>query len=328
MNAVVPGNVREHEPMIRRRLPLAALVVLVLATACTGGGDTSSIDPSSFAAQMGSTDLSVGTPQRVQMGLFSSTQSGGVRLVTSGTIEMTLTPPAGSGTPVQTAASYIPAFGTQGGAAGTPSLTTPAEARGVYGADGVTFDVPGVWQAAVSLTIDGAPLQLTTQFQVNAKPALPAPGEKALRTKNLTMSSDVDPVAIDSRAQDGAPVPDPDLHRTTIASAIAQHRAALVLFATPVYCQSQFCGPSADALEELAQTGPKDAAYIHVEIWKHFAATGGVVNQGAADWVYRNGDLTEPWLFLIGRDGTIVDRWGPLFDLQDVMSELRQADGS
>ena len=28
----------------------------------------------------------------------------------------------------------------------------------------------------------------------------------------------------------------------------------------------------------------------------------------------RNGDLTEPWLFLIGSDGTILDRWCPLFD--------------
>jgi hypothetical protein len=324
------------KPMSRRRLSLAALVAVVLATACTGGGGTASpdaagsgsIDPTTFAAQMGSGDLYVGAPQRVQIGLFSSTQTGGVRLVTSGAVSVTLTPPAGSGTPVETTASYIPAFGTQGDASGTPTLTTPADARGVYGAEDVTFDAPGVWQAAVSLTLDGTPLQLTTDFQVNAKPALPAPGQRALRTKNLTMSSDVDPVAIDSRAQDGAPVPDPDLHRWTIAQAIAQHRAALVLFATPVYCQSQFCGPSVDGLEQLAKTGPKDAVYIHVEIWKHFAATGGVVNQGAADWLYRNGDLTEPWLYLIGRDGMIVDRWGPLFDPQEVMDELRQADGS
>jgi hypothetical protein len=320
--------------MIRRLLSLAALGV-VFSSACAGGDTSSptsagsgSIDPTTFAASMGSTDLYVGAPQRVQIGLFSSTPSGGTRLVTSGTIAMTLTPPAGSGTPVQTTADYIPAYGTQGDASGVPTLTTPADARGVYGADDVAFDAPGVWQATVSLTLEGAPLQLSTQFQVNAKPALPAPGQEALHTENLTMSSDVDPVAIDSRAQDGQPVPDPDLHDTTIAAAVAQHRASLVLFATPVYCQSQFCGPSADGLEELARTGPKDAAYIHVEIWKHFAATGGVVNQAAADWVYRNGDLTEPWLFLIGRDGTIVDRWGPLFDVQEVMRELRQADTS
>jgi hypothetical protein len=314
--------------MVRRRLPLATLAVLMLSTACSGGGDTPSIDPTTFAASMGSTDLFVGSPQRVQIGLFSSAQSGDVRLVTSGSVALTLTPPSGSGTPVEATAAYIPAFGTPGDASGAPTLTTPGDARGVYGAEDVTFDAAGVWQATVSLTLDGEALQLSTQFQVNAKPALPAPGQRALPTKNLTMSSDVDPVAIDSRAQDGAPVPDPDLHRTTIAAAIAQHRAALVLFATPVYCQSQFCGPSADALEKLAKAGPKDAAYIHVEIWKHFAATGSVVNQGAADWVYRNGDLTEPWLYLIGRDGTIVDRWGPLFDLDEVMRELRQADGS
>ena len=192
---------------------------------------------------------------------------------------MTLTPPAGSGTPVQTTGAYIPAFGTQGDATGVPTLTTPADARGVYGAENVTFDAAGRVAGHRVAHARRLAAPALDQFQVGAKPALPAPGQEALRTENLTMSSDVDPVAIDSRAQDGAPVPDPDLHDTTIAAAVAQHRTTLVLFATPVYCQSQFCGPSADGLEQLAGTGPKDAVYIHVEIWKHFAATGGVVNQ-------------------------------------------------
>jgi hypothetical protein len=321
------------KPMTRRRLPLASLLVLVLVSGCTGGGDSSgpnptgSIDPTTFAASMASLDLYVGTPQRVQIGLFSSTQSGGVRLVTSGTIPMKLTPAGGAGTPVQTTASYIPAFGTQGGASGQPTLTTPADARGVYGAENVTFDAAGTWQAEVSLSIDGTPLDLTAAFPVYDKPAYPAPGQRARATENLTMASDVAPQAIDSRAQDGAAVPDPELHRTTIADALHAHEAALVLFATPVYCQSQFCGPSDDALEQIAKTGPRDAAYIHVEIWKDYS--NSVVNQAAADWVYRRGDVTDPWLFLIDRTGKIVDRWGGgLFDVGEVMRELRAADGT
>ncbi len=316
--------------MARRVVLTAAL--LVLASACSNGGSSTpadgpgSLDPTTFAASMGSVELYVGAPQRVQIGIFSSTQDGGVRLLTSGTVEMTLTPPDGSGTPITTTASYIPAFGTNGDASGAPTLTTPADARGVYGAENITFPRAGTWQAEVTASVDGDPLDLSAAFQVYDKPAYPAPGDKALRTKNLTLDSDVDPIAIDSRAQSGTAVPDPELHRMTIASALAQHRVTLALFATPVYCQSQFCGPSTDALEQIAKTGPKDAAYIHVEIWKDYSNT--VVNKAAADWVFRRGDLTEPWLFLIGHDGKIVDRWGPLFDPQEVMRELRRADGA
>ena len=41
-----------------------------------------------------------------------------------------------------------------------------------------------------------------------------------------------------------------------------------------------------------------------MEIYKEVTTTANgqpkrVINQAAADWVYRNNDLTEPWLFEI-----------------------------
>jgi hypothetical protein len=65
--------------------------------------------------------------------------------------------------------------------------------------------------------------------------------------------------------------------------------------------------------------------YIHVEIWKDF--DGKVVNKGAAEWLLRElpdgtPEMTEPWLFLIGADGKITDRWGPLFDPAEVNGAL------
>ena len=60
--------------------------------------------------------------------------------------------------------------------------------------------------------------------------------------------------------------------------------------------------------------------FIHVEIWNDFQKS--VVNEAAADWLYRDGDLTEPWLYLIGADGVIADRWGPLFDPDEVAAAL------
>jgi hypothetical protein len=173
----------------------------------------------------------------------------------------------------------------------------------------------------MSFTVGGPPQNLSTQFGVSDKPALPAPGHKALDTTNLTMAdTNVNPEAIDSRAQGGQKVPDPELHQDTISGALAAHQPILALFSTPVYCQSQFCGPSTDALEQIAKTGPKNAAYIHIEIYKDYAKHQ--INTAAGQWLLRNGNLTEPWLFLIGPDGKIVDRWSPLFDVHEVQAEL------
>ena len=107
-------------------------------------------------------------------------------------------------------------------------------------------------------------------------------------------------------------MPDPELHDTTIAEALRQGRPILVQFATPVYCESQFCGPTVEAQEALAAEYGDVAEFIHVEIWRDFDQS--VVNRAAADWLLRGESLTEPWMYLIGSDGVIVERWGPLFD--------------
>jgi hypothetical protein len=299
---------------------IAVALVFLAAVACTNDSPSTASDASSstsYAMEVATSDLYAGTPQRLQVGIFNQSANG-VELLTGGSIPLSLTA-ADGGQPVEGTATYVPAPGTA--VASSPTLTSPAKARGVYQLEHVTFPSTGVWTASTSFTADGQTQTLTTQFGVSNQPALPAPGQKALDTTNLTMAdTNVNPVAIDSRAQDGAKVPDPELHQDTISGALAAHRPILALFSTPVYCQSQFCGPSTDALEQIAKIGPKNAAYIHVEIYKDYAKHQ--INQAAGQWLLRNGNLTEPWLFLIGPDGKIVDRWSPLFDVHEVQAEL------
>jgi len=315
---------REHGSM-RRTMTASVLAGLLLAACASASspssGGTSPSAGTNFALQVASTDLYAGTAQRVQVGVFGSTDQG-VQLLTGGSIPLTLVA-ADGGAPITGTANYVPAPGTPSTA--SPGLTPASQARGVYQLKDVTFPSAGVWQAQLSFTNGDQPVDLTSSFAVADKPAYPAPGQPALKTVNLTMADKGNPQAIDSRAQDGAPVPDPELHQDTIAGAIAAHRAALVLFATPVYCTSQFCGPTTDALQQLAKTGPRTADYIHVEIYNDYSTS--TINKAAGDWLLRNGDLTEPWLYLIGTDGTIVDRWSPLFDPAEVRAELLQVAG-
>ena len=313
---------------MRRSLTLT-LTLGLLASACSGSGDA---DPSpapsgpSFNAEIASADLYVGAPQRFLVGLFAG-DADGLRYVSYGDLDLRFTF-LGDGTATPSpgptaAATYVGAPGT--GTNGTsPALTQPSEARGVYQAEGVTFDRVGIWQVTARAQVaEVGPMQVTGAFSVAAEPALPAPGQRALKTENLTIDNkDEPPGAIDSRAVGGGPIPDQNLHRWTIAEAIRQHRPALVSFATPVYCESKFCGPVVDAVEQLSQRYDDRAAFIHVEIYHD--RVKNEINQAAADWLFRDDELREPWLFLIGADGTIVDRWGVLWDPEEVGAELRK----
>jgi hypothetical protein len=316
-----------------RRSLVAVLSVALLASACTGSGDPSTPTPSSgtsatsVSMEVASSDLAVGAPQHFELGIFSS-DGQGVKLLAFGQMSFAFSFLGdGSGAPQpgpQATGTYVAAFGTpQSGPA--PAFTDPNDARGIYQAD-VEFDQAGIWQVDATVELPGLGTRtLSTPFVVSEKHSLPAPGDRAQPTENLTIDSKgVPPAAIDSRALDGAPVPDAELHGTTIADALGQHRPILVIFSTPTFCVSLMCGPETDGLEDLAKRYADRAVFIHVEIWRNYQKS--VVNKAAADWVCCNetGDLTEPWLFLIGPDGVIKDRWGPLFDPDEVAKELAQ----
>ena len=313
----------------RRSLSLAVMAAVAFASAaCTtadGSGPTLEVD-ASFAAEMASSAHYVGAPQRVQVGILA-TDSQGQHVVTGGSVDLTFAYQGEDGGdsgpgPIATA-SYVAVPGTEPAGDG-PGITTSA--RGIYQAEDVVFDRPGIWGVTVSVEIDGVTRELPATVEVFEDSPIPAPGDRAPRTETLTMDSDVRPGAIDSMADGSGDVPDPELHRITIADAIRQGRPALVLFGTPAYCTSRMCGPEVQELQRLASEYPDLGEYIHVEIWKDY--DGQVINRGAADWLlWKRPDgtpeLTEPWLYLIGADGVIVDRWGSLFDTEEVASALQ-----
>ncbi len=313
---------------MRRPLPAFVLLGALLLGACTSEGEPtpepSSTQPGAqLAVAMATSDHYVEAPQRVSVGLILPDQ----RLVSFGSVDVAFSYIGTAEEPLEpqpgpsAVAVYVPTPGTADKPSG-PVVTLPSEARGVYQAEGVTFDRAGFWQ--IDVTADVAELGVQrgrATFEVREDPAYPAPGEPAPPTRNLTLrSKDAPLAAIDSRATTLDRIPDPELHVWTIARAIAQERPALVVFSTPVFCVSQFCGPVTDVVERLAARYDDRAVFVHVEIYRDFE--NQVINQAAADWLLRDGDLTEPWVFLIGADGTILDRWATLFREDEVAAEL------
>ncbi len=314
-----------------RNLLAAVVAVGVLAGACSSSSQNSAPDRAgaareAIAAEVASYDLAAGDTERFIVGLFTShnrfVDFGHVRMEFSylGTKSSGVNPKA----PVKMSSrgSFIPVGSHLSPAPDRPTALPASKGRGVYGTN-VRFDRPGYWQVRVTADVAGlGRQQATAAFQVYRHHQVPAPGQPAPRTRNLTLRSHVPRAAIDSRAEGSGRIPDPELHRTTIAASIAHHEPALVVFSTPVYCISRFCGPTTNLVARLAKRFHDRANFIHVEIWRNY--THHVINKAAADWLYRHGDLREPWVFLIGADGRIVARWANAVDAAEIVPYLKK----
>ena len=253
-------------------------------------------------------ELVAGEPARFLVGVTTP----GNRFVGGGAVDLAFSflgeERAGAPRPAGTAtAAFLPIPGQEDRPVpDVPTAVVAEAARGVYAAE-VTFDRPGLYEVEVSADLAGRPSRGSGAFDVVAEPQVPYPGDPAPRTENHVLDEPgVSEEAIDSRAATGG-IPDPQLHESTIAEAVDAGRPALVVFATPVYCVSRFCGPVTDMVAELASAYGDRAAFIHVEIWADFQQ--GELNEAAADWLLREGDLEEPWVFLIGADGRVTARW-------------------
>ena len=303
---------------------LWVVVALLLAVACGGDEQPSAPDDGDNATeelvvQAANYDIAAGEETRFIAGVLTQDQL----FVSYGEVDMEffyLGTEQGEGTAEEgpTATGEFLAIegdpSTQGPVAGPAS-----EGRGVYATD-VTFDRAGFWAVQLTAELDDGEATGRSVFEVLDEHRIPAVGEKALLTKNRTLESDVPPDAIDSRASSGA-IPDKALHELTIAESIAQKKPTLVVFSTPVYCVSRFCGPVTDTVQDLQKDFADVANFIHIEIWYDFQKQA--VNKAAAEWLLIDQDLTEPWIFLIDEKGTIVERWDNVATAEELEAALK-----
>lgn len=273
-----------------RRLRAATLFALLsIAAACARPAPPKAQELNVLVA---SYDLAVGDDQRFMVGLVTSDE----RLVTEESAELSF---AYTGTREGEVAENFSAA-RRAKFLPIPESSEPTHLTGVYKTT-ASFDRAGFWQVRARAEA----LEGTGTFEVLEKHQVPAPGDPAPKSENYIVGSEVSNAALDSRAARG-PIPDPELHRVTIADAISRGRPALVVFSTPEFCISRFCGPVTDLIADLASEHPERAEYIHVEIWEDQPARK--FNPTAEEWLL-HGDLQEPWVFLIGADGRIAARW-------------------
>jgi hypothetical protein len=207
-------------------------------------------------------------------------------------------------TPVTDATVHVRAFASVGGSAQLKDeADAPFRGEGLQGAGlyiaQLRLDTVGQWAAQVIVQRPGgSAVGLVAPFKVLSVATVPAVGQAAPRSRNQTLADVPDASYIDS----GNP-PD-DMHTISIADAIAQHRAALVVFATPAFCESSTCGPQVHAVQTLEPTYRDRLTFIHVEIYRDFKPDPSKrqLTATVVEWNLQ----TEPWVFLIDARGTIA----------------------
>lgn len=319
------------KPLVRvTRVVFAAAVGL---TACGGSGDgegASTPVDDDLSVLVANYDLSTSRPQRFLVGLVTDDQ----QLVSFGEAALEFgylgqgepskaTPQPGP----KATAVWAPIPGQKlDDVPSKPRVIDGSDGTGVYIAPEVQFDRAGYWQVSVEVEVDGDTKRAEAAFAVNSKAAVVDVGDTAPPTENPLPGEAGYPVkAVDSRATADGAVPDPELHAGTVAAALQSGKPTVVVVSTPVYCVSRFCGPITDLASELAGTYGDRVNFVHIEVWRDFQKN--VINKAAAEWMFREGaeDTYEPWVWLVGSDGIVKQRWDNIATEKELTAAVRAA---
>ncbi|MDX6627030.1 MAG: hypothetical protein QOE56_2019 [Solirubrobacterales bacterium] len=181
----------------------------------------------------------------------------------------------------------------------------------VYVVPKVDFDRPGPWLGIAMLKgPKGLEASRVPSPDVGRFPKIPTVGDQAPKVHTPT-AADVggDLAKIDTR------VPPDQMHAVDFADVVGRKPVVLV-FATPALCQSRVCGPVVDVVQQVADQYKDQAAFIHTEVYNDNDPSKGIRPQLRAF-----GLETEPWTFLIDRNGVVRDRIEGAYGV----SELEQA---
>ncbi|MGD9734250.1 MAG: TlpA family protein disulfide reductase [Solirubrobacterales bacterium] len=191
------------------------------------------------------------------------------------------------------------------------SVEGPEATTAVYVVPEVKFTAPGEWRAIALLRTPGG-LEGTRMPSavVGRSDAVPDVGEKPPRIHTPT-AEDVggNLEKIDTR------IPPDQMHQVDFADALGQ-KPIVLLFSTPQFCESRVCGPVVDIAEQIRDEAGDEVAFIHMEVFKENDPSRGARSQLGAF-----GLRTEPWLFVVDKNGTIDTRIEGAFGAE----ELREA---
>jgi hypothetical protein len=170
----------------------------------------------------------------------------------------------------------------------------------VYGAPGVPFAKGGKYAVLAATRAPNGKLTgsgTTISVAPASQDPIPRVGQRAPKVHTDTLAS----AGGDVRKIDTRDPPD-DMHKVDFADVVGKKPVAL-LFATPQLCQSRVCGPVTDIAYQMEAKYGSQMDFIHQEVYVDNNPAKGLRKP-----LQQFGLRTEPWLFVVNKQGRITAR--------------------
>jgi hypothetical protein len=181
------------------------------------------------------------------------------------------------------------------------------------------FPRGGLWGVEVEVTFpDGSQAINGIRFSVASESPAVIPGEQVPRVLTPTLVDAGGNLSLLSSAE----TPNPVFYQISLDEAITSGKPTMLLFATPSYCQTRFCGPSYEIFNDLEAKFREKMNFIHVEVFT------GLPNPESNNWAVapameQFGLESEPWIFLINADGTVLYRVEGVFTQDEIEQNVK-----
>jgi hypothetical protein len=191
----------------------------------------------------------------------------------------------------------------------------PQAAQVAYVAD-VPLTKPGQYEFGALIKKGGS-----YQYSLLSAPGpvgdypMPQAGERAPVIHTLTAGEVSDISQIDTR------VPPDDMHADDFADVVGK-KPVVLLFATPALCQSRVCGPVTDIAEQVKSEFGDRVSFIHQEIYNN-----NQIQDGTRPQLKTYHLTTEPWCFVIDRNGRVSTVLQGPFSVQELEDAVRKVAG-
>jgi hypothetical protein len=160
----------------------------------------------------------------------------------------------------------------------------------------------------------GAKIQALGELDVKPRSDSVAVGARAPPSATPTLASTHAVSELTTRVP-----PDRALLRYSIAGSVTAHKPFVVTFATPRFCTSRTCGPVVDVVEAVRRRFSSRVRFIHVEVYKQNHPALGY-NRWMRQWGLRS----EPWTFVVGRDGRVKAKFEGSVSVQELETAVRR----
>lgn len=197
-------------------------------------------------------------------------------------------------------------------------------AQGLYVAD-ATYPSAGRWATRFVATFpDKSQKTVRLEYDVRETGSTPPLGASA-PSVDTPIASDVNNELARLTTDK---VPAARFYAISIADALAAKKPFVVVFATPLFCETQLCGPTLETVKGVAKDYP-DITFINVEPYVMAFKDGSlqpVLSESgelqAAEWTTAWGLLSEPYTFVIDADGKVTAKFEGVLGAQELRDAL------